>query len=107
MQQCYSVYQLAYNSCYRKDIFLVHVFLRVHALLDVLFDPCSRNPGEKSVKWMIIDALIIAAIAAVARLPETIPTIEDIYVIVKTFLYSFLLQLAVERGVKPHIKKVK
>jgi len=33
-------------------------------------------------------------------LPEHIPSAEEIYIAVKSFMYAFLLQLAVERGIK-------
>jgi len=56
--------------------------------------------------WIVIDSLIIAGIAFVvafvAALPgDRLPTLFDIYVAVKAFLYSFMIQLAVERGLKP------
>jgi len=52
--------------------------------------------------WIVVDSLIIAGIAFVAALPgDRLPTLFDIYVAVKAFLYSFLIQLAVERGLKP------
>jgi hypothetical protein len=76
-------------------------------VLDIIFDPETRNPGEKPIKWMLIDAAIVAAIAALARLPEHLPTVVDIYVAVKVFLYTFFLQLSIERGIKPHIKHTK
>jgi hypothetical protein len=75
-------------------------------LLDVLFDPPSRNPGEKPLKWMLIDSAIVAGIAFVAALPATrTPTLDDLYFAVRAFLYMFLAQLAIERGIKPIVKK--
>ena len=65
------------------------------------YDPPERNPG-KPLKWIIIDSLIIAMIAFLAALPAHIPTVTDLYVALKGFLISFFVQLAVEKGVKPH-----
>jgi len=77
-------------------------------LLDILFDPQGRNPGEKPLKWMLIDSAIIAGIAFAATLPSArSPTLEDLYFAVRAFLYTFLFQLAVERGLKPVVKKSK
>jgi predicted phosphoribosyltransferase len=75
-------------------------------VLDVLYDPPGRNPGEKPLKWILIDSAIVAGIAFVAALPAArTPTPEDIYVALRAFLYTLLVQLAVERGVKPVVKK--
>jgi hypothetical protein len=57
---------------------------------------------------MLIDSAIVAAIAFIATLPATrTPTLDDLYFAVRAFLYMFLVQLAVERGIKPAIKKSK
>jgi hypothetical protein len=70
------------------------------ALLDFAYDPPERNPG-KPLKWILIDSLIIAGIAFVSVLPsDRLPTILDTYVALKAFMYSLLVQLAVERGLK-------
>ncbi|MHC1593722.1 MAG: hypothetical protein ACXQT2_00190 [Methanotrichaceae archaeon] len=70
-------------------------------VLDMAFDPPDRNPG-KPLKWIIIDSLIIAGIAFLAALPyDRLPTLFDLYVALRAFFYSFLVQLAVERGLKP------
>ena len=75
-------------------------------MLDLLYDPPSRNPGEKPFKWMLIDSAIVAAIAFIATLPATrIPTLDDFYFAVRAFFYTFLAQLAIERGIKPIVKK--
>jgi len=77
-------------------------------VLDILYDPPNRNPGEKPLEWILIDSAIVAAIAFVAALPAArTPTLEDLYVALRAFLYVFLVQLAVERGIKPAIKKNK
>lgn len=75
-------------------------------MLDILFDPPSRNPGEKPFKWIVIDSAILAGIAFAATLPSArAPTLEDIYLAVRAFLYAFLVQLGIERGLKPVVKK--
>ncbi len=72
-------------------------------MLDIAYDPPSRNPG-KPWKWIVIDSLIIAGIAFVAALPsDRLPAIYDVYVALRAFVYSFLLQLAVERGLKKYL----
>jgi len=41
-----------------------------------------------------------------AALPvDRLPSVTDVYIAVKAFLYSFLVQLAVERGIKPYLNK--
>lgn len=73
--------------------------------LDMVYDPPNRNPG-KPWRWIIVDSLIIAAIAFVAALPQRhIPTPYDLYIALKAFLYAFLVQVAVERGIKPFIHR--
>jgi hypothetical protein len=75
-------------------------------MLDILYDPPERNPGEKPLKWMLIDSAIVAGIAFVAALPAArVPTLEDLYLAVRAFFYMFLVQLAIERGIKPIVKK--
>jgi len=69
------------------------------------YDPPNRNPS-KPIKWIIIDSLIIAGIAFVASLPfDRIPNVYDLYVALRAFIYAFLIQLAVERGLKPIVYK--
>jgi hypothetical protein len=73
-------------------------------VLDFAYDPPERNPG-KPLKWILIDSAIIAGIAFVAALPaDRLPSLLDLYVALRAFLYSLLLQLAVERGLKPRIQ---
>jgi len=72
-------------------------------VLDMAYDPPHRNPG-KPIKWIVIDSLIIAGIAFVSALPgNRLPNLMDLYVALKAFAYSFLIQLAVERGIKPRL----
>lgn len=74
-------------------------------MLDISWDPPERNPG-KPLRWIVIDSLIIAGIAFVSALPgDRLPTLLDVYVALKAFLYSFLVQLAVERGLKPYARR--
>lgn len=76
-------------------------------MLDMVYDPPERNPGKPWV-WMIVDSLIIAGITFVSLLPsDRLPSLLDAYVAVKAFAYSFLMQLAVERGLKPYVYKRK
>ncbi|MCC5989928.1 MAG: hypothetical protein LM558_00260 [Thermosphaera sp.] len=76
-------------------------------MLDFAYDPPERNPG-KPWKWIVIDSLIIAGIAFIAALPaDRLPTLFDAYVAVKAFMYSFLIQIATERGIKPWVYKKK
>jgi hypothetical protein len=71
-------------------------------VLDFLWDPPERNPG-KPLKWIVIDSLIIAGISFVSTLPsDHIPRIDELYIALKAFIYSLLIQLAVERGIKPY-----
>jgi len=70
-------------------------------VLDIAYDPPTRNPG-KPLKWIVIDSLIVAGIVFLAVLPgNRLPTPLDLYIALKAFLYTFLAQLAIERGIKP------
>jgi len=72
-------------------------------VLDFVWDPPERNPG-KPWRWILVDSLIIAGIAFISSLPaDRLPTLLDAYVALKAFLYSFLIQLAVERGLKKYL----
>ena len=74
-------------------------------MLDFSYDPPDRNPG-KPLKWILIDSLIIAGIAFVSTLPgNRLPNLLDLYVALKAFAYSLLVQLAVERGIKKYRSK--
>lgn len=73
-------------------------------MLDIGWDPGGRE--NKPLKWILIDSLIIAGIAFVASLPANrLPSLLEFYVALRAFVYAFLVQLAVERGLKPAIKK--
>ena len=74
-------------------------------MLDFFYDPPERNPG-KPWKWILADSAIIAGIAFLSTLPaDRLPNVLDLYLAVKAFIYAFLIQLAVERGLKPRISK--
>jgi hypothetical protein len=76
-------------------------------MLDFSYDPPDRSPGKPWI-WMIIDSLIIAGIAFISALPgDRLPSMLDTYVALKAFIYSFLVQVAVERGLKPHLSRNK
>ena len=76
-------------------------------VLDILYDPPEREESNetKPFKWMIIDSVIIALIVFVATLPGHIPSIEDVYLALKAFVFTFFFQLALERGIKPLRRK--
>lgn len=66
----------------------------------MLYDPPERNPS-KPLLWILADSAIIAGIAFVSSLPgDRLPGTVDLYVALRAFAYAFLLQLAVERGLK-------
>jgi len=72
-------------------------------VLDFTYDPPDRNPG-KPWKWILIDSLVIAGIAFISTLPsDRLPSLLDAYIAAKAFIYAFLIQVAVERGVKPRL----
>jgi len=72
-------------------------------VLDFSYDPPERNPG-KPWKWILIDSLIIAGIAFISTLPsDRLPNVLDAYIALKAFMYAFLIQVAVERGLKPRL----
>jgi hypothetical protein len=78
-------------------------------MLDIAYDPPEKEEQPKQFKpfvWVIIDSIIIASIALLASLPsDRLPSLLDLYVALKAFFYSFVVQLAVERGLKPLVKK--
>jgi len=72
-------------------------------MLDFAYDPPDRNPG-KPWKWIVIDSLVIAGIAFISTLPsDRLPSLLDAYTSLKAFMYAFLIQVAVERGLKPRL----
>jgi len=76
-------------------------------MLDFTYDPPDRNPGKPWV-WIVLDSLIIAGIAFISTLPsDRLPSLLDAYIAVKAFIYAFLIQVAVERGLKPHLSNNK
>ena len=78
-------------------------------MLDIAYDPPKNEEQQRQPKpfvWILIDSIIIASIALLASLPsDRLPSLLDLYVALKAFFYSFVVQLAVERGLKPLVKK--
>lgn len=61
----------------------------------------ERKNKRKPFKWILIDSAIIGGIAMLAASPIIFPTsLNDVYVMLKAFGGSFLVQLAIERGIK-------
>jgi len=60
----------------------------------------ERKNKRKPFKWIIIDSVIVGLIAMAAAMPSTIPTVNELWVMFKAFFGSFVLQLAIERGIK-------
>ena len=74
-------------------------------MLDFTYDPPSRNLG-KPWRWILIDSLVIAGIAFISTLPsDRLPSLLYAYIAVKAFAYAFLIQVAVERGLKPRLNR--
>ena len=74
-------------------------------MLDFTYDPPERNRG-KPLKWILLDSAVIAGIAFISTLPaDRLPSVLDLYVALKAFTYSLLLQIAVERGLKPRLSR--
>jgi len=74
-------------------------------VLDFTYDPPERNRG-KPLKWILLDSAVIAGIAFISTLPaDRLPSVLDLYVALKAFTYSLLLQIAVERGLKPRLSR--
>lgn len=55
---------------------------------------------QKSMKEMMIDALIIGAIATAAVMGNDVPSWTEVWVMLKAFGLAFFTQLALERGLK-------
>ena len=58
----------------------------------------------KSWKFIVLDAAIMSLIALFAVCPIDIPNINDLYVMLRAFGASFVLEVAVERGLKKKIE---
>jgi len=73
-------------------------------VLSIAHDP-EDNHG-KSMAWIVLDSIIVACIAFISTLPSThLPSLLDLYTSLKAFAYAFFIQLAVERGIKPYLKR--
>lgn len=69
-----------------------------------MLDLTHADPPRKPWKWILADSAVIAGIAFVSTLPTShLPNLMDLYVAVKAFAYSLLIQIAVERGIKPRL----
>lgn len=55
---------------------------------------------RKPFKWILIDSAIIGGVAMAASMPSWIPGWPDLWIMTKAFIGAFLLQLAIERGLK-------
>lgn len=75
----------------------------VTLMLDVVnrshTNPDGKNT-QKEMKWILVDSIIIGVIAMVASIPSTVPTVANLWVMFKAFLGAFIVQLAIERGLK-------
>ena len=60
----------------------------------------SDESGRKAWKWMLIDSVIIGAIGFFSSLPEGVPTYTTFYIAIKAFGLAFVIQLAMESGLK-------
>lgn len=69
-------------------------------MLDIISRSHASPSRRKHWKWIALDSLIIAGIAFFAVLPSSLPDIEDLYICVRAFGAAFLLQAAVELGLR-------
>lgn len=60
----------------------------------------GRGNPRKALKWILVDSAIIGAIAMAASMPGSAPGLPELWVMFKAFFGAFVLQLAVERGLK-------
>ena len=65
-------------------------------------DGSPENTGvkRKAWRWMLIDSAIIGGIALAAVMGNTPPGWAEAWVMLKAFTGAFVLQLAIERGLK-------
>lgn len=59
---------------------------------------------KKPFKYIVLDSCVVAGIAAFAVMSNHIPSLEEAYMIIKAFGATFLLEIAVERGLKHNAK---
>lgn len=75
-------------------------------VLDMVKRDYQPNPGQKPLNWIVIDAVIIAAIVAWDFLtPDIYPTKLDLWRVCYTFVKVLLFQIGVEFGLKPVVEK--
>ncbi len=63
----------------------------------------SCKDGEhcpKSMKDILIDSAIFGGICAAAVMTEHVPSVDDMYLVAKTFIFAFVTQLGYFRGIK-------
>ena len=58
------------------------------------------DSSQKELKWILVDALVVAFIALFAIAPQTIPDMAQCWTMIKAFLAAFFVEVAVERGIK-------
>ena len=61
--------------------------------------------NHKGLKTIALDSALIAGMAGLATLGNTIPTGEEIYLMAKAFGIAFLAQAAFELKIKPALQK--
>lgn len=72
-------------------------------MLDMVNRTHSSEDGPNSRKpwrWMLVDSAIIGGIALAAVMGNEPPGLPEAWVMLKAFLGAFLIQLAIERGLK-------
>lgn len=73
-------------------------------MLDILYaTPSKDKNGDvpmKPMKWILLDSIIIGLIALVASMPSGVPDVNSCWIMFKAFLGAFIVELAIERGMK-------
>jgi hypothetical protein len=52
------------------------------------------------MKDILIDSAIFGGICAAAVMTEHVPSVDDMYLVAKTFIFAFVTQLGYFRGIK-------
>jgi len=55
---------------------------------------------QKPLSMILVDSLVVGVIALLALMPTGIPNLQQWYTMARAFLGAFILELAVERGLK-------
>lgn len=71
-------------------------------MLNIVSRTSSAEGGNTRKTWteILIDSAIIGGIAIFATIGSMPPTLETVWIAFKAFGAAFLLQLAIERGLK-------